>query len=238
MGNRRGSTPLSRTSLVDLLRKCLVPTPKEIIAAVKASFLPVSDQVQLSMNMKKEDIDFLINKCPMGLFVFNRQLDIVFNNKQASVFLRRYELPGEIYDIGKRIFDAISAGKLQDFFPGEIFLTKRFDGSPSNWIFKVYIFEKSDPLVYLLITEEKMSNKINMNDIRRQFKLTRRETDILRRVVDGLKNAEIAYDLEISEQTIKDHLSNIYMKVGAENRMALMRTLLQISEMPAEGKPL
>jgi DNA-binding NarL/FixJ family response regulator len=71
--------------------------------------------------------------------------------------------------------------------------------------------------------------------MRRQFKLTRRETDILRRVVDGLKNAEIAFDLEIAEQTIKDHLSNIYIKTGAENRMALMRNLLQISEIPPEG---
>jgi DNA-binding CsgD family transcriptional regulator len=185
--------------------------------------------------MEKEDIDFLINKCPIGLFVFNRQLDVVFRNKQASAFLRRYELPGEVYDISKRIIHAISIGKLQELFPGEIFLTKRFNGSPSNWIFKVYIFEKSDPLVYLLIIEEKMSNKINMNDVRRQFRLTRRETDILRRVVDGLKNAEIAYDLEISEQTIKDHLSNIYMKTGAENRMAIMRMLLQISEIPPEG---
>ena len=190
------------------------------------------------MNMEKEDIDFFMNKCPVGLFVFNRRLDIVFSNKQASVFLLRYELPKEVYAISRRIFEAISLGRLEELFPGEIFFSKRFNGSPSNWIFKVYINEKSDPLIYLLITEEKMSNKINMNDIRRQFQLTRRETDILRRVVDGLKNAEIALDLDIAEQTIKDHLSNIYIKTGAENRMALMRNLLQISEIPPEGMTL
>jgi DNA-binding CsgD family transcriptional regulator len=190
------------------------------------------------VDMKKEDIDFLINKCPIGLFIFNRRLDVVFRNKQAAVFLLRYELPEEVSAISRRIFQAISDDKLQELFPGEIFFSKRFSGSPSNWLFKLYINEKSDPLVYLLIIEEKMSNKIQMNDIRRQFRLTRRETDILRRVVDGLKNAEIAYDLDVSEQTIKDHLSNIYMKTGTENRMALMRMLLQISETPAEGKPL
>jgi len=130
----------------------------------------------------------------------------------------------------------MSIGKLQELFPGEIFFAKKFDGSPSNWIFKMYSYEKSDPRVYLMIIEEKMSNKINLNEVRRQFKLTRRETDVLRRVVDGLKNAEIAYDIEISEQTIKDHLSNIYIKTGVENRMALMRMLLQISETPPEGK--
>ena len=56
--------------------------------------------------------------------------------------------------------------------------------------------------------------------------MTRKETDILRRVLDGLKNTEIAEDVEITEQTVKDHLSNIYVKIGVENRMALMRTLI------------
>jgi DNA-binding NarL/FixJ family response regulator len=65
-----------------------------------------------------------------------------------------------------------------------------------------------------------------MNDIRKQFRLTRRETDILRRVLDGLKNVEIAEELEISEQTVKDHLSNIYMKSGVENRFDLARLLM------------
>ena len=65
-----------------------------------------------------------------------------------------------------------------------------------------------------------------MNGIRQEYKLTRRETDILRRVIDGSKNTEISVELEIAEQTVKDHLSNIYLKTGTENRMALMRTLV------------
>ena len=65
-----------------------------------------------------------------------------------------------------------------------------------------------------------------MSGIRQRFRLTRRETDILRRVIDGSKNTEIAEELEISEQTVKDHLSNVYLKTGTENRMALMRNLV------------
>jgi two-component system nitrate/nitrite response regulator NarL len=77
--------------------------------------------------------------------------------------------------------------------------------------------------------EETISNKLDMNEIRQKFRLTRRETDIVRRVIDGRKNIEIAEEIDISEQTVKDHLSNIYMKIGVENRMALMRTLMQTS---------
>jgi DNA-binding NarL/FixJ family response regulator len=68
-----------------------------------------------------------------------------------------------------------------------------------------------------------------MNRIRQQHSLTRRETDILRRVIDGLLNTEIAEELQMSEQTVKDHLSNIYRKIGVENRLSLIRNLMQIS---------
>jgi DNA-binding NarL/FixJ family response regulator len=65
-----------------------------------------------------------------------------------------------------------------------------------------------------------------LNVIRRQYRLTRKQTDILRRVVDGLKNVEISEELSITEQTVKDHLTNIYEKMGVADRMSLMRSLL------------
>jgi len=70
---------------------------------------------------------------------------------------------------------------------------------------------------------------MDVNAIRQQYKLTRKESDILRRVLDGLKNIEISKELEIIEQTVKDHLSNIYSKLGVENRNALYRSLLSSS---------
>jgi DNA-binding CsgD family transcriptional regulator len=173
-----------------------------------------------------EGIEFIINKCPVGLIIFNRKMDMLDHNKKASMFLNRFELPEEITTVTKRLFDATERGKLNELFPGEIYITKKLDGSASNWIFRLYVQEKSNPLVYLLIFEETISNKVNMNGLRQQFKLTRRETDILRRVIDGSKNTEIAVDLEITEQTVKDHLSNIYLKTATEDRMALMRTLV------------
>lgn len=173
-----------------------------------------------------EGIEFIINKCPVGLIIFNRKMDMIDRNKKASIFLSRFEFPEEIITVTKRIFDAVARGKLSELFPGEICITKKLDGSTSNWLFRMYPQEKTDPLVYLLIFEETISNKLNMNGIRQEFKLTRRETDILRRVLDGYKNTDIATELEISEQTVKDHLSNLYSKTGTENRMALMRNLV------------
>jgi DNA-binding CsgD family transcriptional regulator len=179
--------------------------------------------------MVKEDLDFILNKCPIGLIIFDRKTNIVYRNKKASSILNRFELPPEITAINNKIFEAVNRGRLNELFPGEIYLTKKFDGSPSNWVFRFYICEKPDALIYVVIIEETISNKLDMNEIRRKFRLTRRETDIVRRVADGRRNIEIAEEVDISEQTVKDHLSNIYMKTGAENRMALMRTLMQTS---------
>ncbi|MBU3692589.1 MAG: hypothetical protein FGM47_03605 [Candidatus Nanopelagicaceae bacterium] len=48
--------------------------------------------------------------------------------------------------------------------------------------------------------------------------LTRREADILRHLATGLPLKEIASNLNISKNTIKTHLRNLYRKLGAEDR--------------------
>lgn len=48
--------------------------------------------------------------------------------------------------------------------------------------------------------------------------LTSRETEILNYVADGNSNKQIAYILQISEQTIKNHVSNILRKLDASDR--------------------
>jgi DNA-binding CsgD family transcriptional regulator len=170
--------------------------------------------------------DFLLYNVSTGVIAFDAKLEIVYSNKQARYFLNRYELPDDITTLGKRIFDAMKASRLSELFPGEIHLTKKFEGSPSNWRFSFLIRENRDPLVVIFILEEKISNKLDLNVIRRQYRLTRKQTDILRRVVDGLKNFEISEELSITEQTVKDHLTNIYEKMGVADRMSLMRSLL------------
>lgn len=48
--------------------------------------------------------------------------------------------------------------------------------------------------------------------------LSRRETDVLRLLADGLSNREIAERLFISPKTAEHHVSRIYSKVGLSTR--------------------
>jgi two-component system, NarL family, nitrate/nitrite response regulator NarL len=53
------------------------------------------------------------------------------------------------------------------------------------------------------------------------FGLTRRELEIVRAVVDGSTNKEIALRLAISQNTVKRHLLHIFDKLGASSRVEL-----------------
>jgi DNA-binding NarL/FixJ family response regulator len=48
--------------------------------------------------------------------------------------------------------------------------------------------------------------------------LTQRETEILRHLVKGRSNQDIARDLQISESTVKAHCSSLFQRTGATSR--------------------
>lgn len=50
--------------------------------------------------------------------------------------------------------------------------------------------------------------------------LTERELEVLRALARGERNKEIAYNLGITERTVKAHLQSIYQKFGVDSRAA------------------
>ncbi|HTA44570.1 MAG TPA: LuxR C-terminal-related transcriptional regulator [Bryobacteraceae bacterium] len=57
--------------------------------------------------------------------------------------------------------------------------------------------------------------------------LTARETDVLRYLVQGLANKEIAANMEISESTVKNTLQQLFAKTGVRTRSQLVRVALE-----------
>lgn len=73
----------------------------------------------------------------------------------------------------------------------------------------------------------KLADRISGND------LTARESEILNLIVDGKSNQEISAQLYIAESTVKFHITNIFGKLGVEDRaravvVALKRGLVRL----------
>jgi DNA-binding NarL/FixJ family response regulator len=64
--------------------------------------------------------------------------------------------------------------------------------------------------------------------------LSERETDVLRRLAQGRANKQIARDLQISEKTVKTHVSNILGKLGLQSRTQAALHAARIGLVPVD----
>ncbi len=57
--------------------------------------------------------------------------------------------------------------------------------------------------------------------------LTSTESNVLRMIVGGMSNKEIAFALDISENTVKTHVQNIFGKIGVSDRTSATTTAIK-----------
>ncbi len=55
-------------------------------------------------------------------------------------------------------------------------------------------------------------------DVDVEVPLTQRESEVLKQMVNGLTNKEIAQSLDISYETVKEHVQHILRKIGVTDR--------------------
>lgn len=65
--------------------------------------------------------------------------------------------------------------------------------------------------------------------------LSEREVEIIELVATGLTNQEIAAALTISKRTVDNHVSNIFTKTGAKNRVALLNWAMDHGKICRDG---
>jgi len=65
--------------------------------------------------------------------------------------------------------------------------------------------------------------------------LSERELEIIELVATGLTNLEVAQKLMISKRTVDNHVSNIFTKTGAKNRVALLNWAMDNGKICRDG---
>lgn len=66
-----------------------------------------------------------------------------------------------------------------------------------------------------------------LNDNLGSEDLTRAEGNVLRMIVGGMSNKEIAFALDVSENTVKTHVKNIFDKIGVSDRTSAATTAIK-----------
>jgi PAS domain S-box-containing protein len=78
------------------------------------------------------------------------------------------------------------------------------------------------------VTEETAANSsLAHGDQQERVTLTDRETEVLRSLVQGLANKEIATRLDVSESTVKNTLQQLFAKTSVRTRAQLVRVALE-----------
>jgi DNA-binding CsgD family transcriptional regulator len=99
-----------------------------------------------------------------------------------------------------------------------------------------YLFNTAMVVVYCYHSiDEQTPQSLSLNDFLSSFGISKREADILRGIYAGKTNQEIANQLFISLQTVKDHSSRIYQKTHVKNR-AQLTTLIRESQIMADSE--
>lgn len=95
----------------------------------------------------------------------------------------------------------------------------------------LYFVSNFIPLSYLKFNADQMfkpvhtdnTNQEKMEMIFKRFQISRREKEIVQQICEGKTNQQIADELFISLQTVKDHTHRIYSKIGINSRMKLVQ---------------
>ena len=95
----------------------------------------------------------------------------------------------------------------------------------------LYFASNLPPLFYLKINSDLIfkpihaenTNKEKMGLIFKRYHISKREKEIVQQICEGKTNQQIADELFISLQTVKDHTHRIYSKIGINSRMKLVQ---------------
>ncbi len=203
------------------------------------------NNLRRKIKLKGTVLDYIEKESSIGMLLLDENLQIVYSNEKAEEVVgnltlsrpalkHNAHLPSQLlkdcWEIKSRMNDCQSDGAavvkqstIQGRDEGNFSVTTRILDQRLDWegsrLLMISIEEEQS-------AEEKSAAKIDPGRLQEAYHLSRREIEVVELVFLGLKNAEIAQKLFVSEVTVKKHLQNIYEKAGVNNRTSLINRIL------------
>lgn len=79
----------------------------------------------------------------------------------------------------------------------------------------------------IMIFVERVTEKrtVDFEKAKKDYRLTKRELEVVTLIYQGLSNREISEKICVSEHTVKDHIKNIMRKMGVDSRSKVIASL-------------
>ena len=86
-----------------------------------------------------------------------------------------------------------------------------------------------EPRFLVLMEKNGQKSQVPTGEAKKHFHLTDREDEIVKYLADGQTNKEIGATLDITENTVKGHIKNIFIKTSSTTRTGILSQILRYS---------
>ena len=164
----------------------------------------------------------LRNDLDEAVIRINSLIDECSKNCKDLTLIALYILLAEVHFKNKSYTDSLKALKKAKSIADLDEIIMPFVERGDIMIDMLNKFEKSIPITFRLNVINKIkelsSNFQNKNNDNK-YKLSKREIDVIELMKLGFKNTEIAVELGIKPDTVKEYIHNIFVKMGVSNRL-------------------
>ena len=200
-----------------------------IVVHMKNSVIIVDDQTLFAEGIKSILIstgNFIVKgiassglEC-LGLIDKNKPDLIIINSSIGEIsgidilkIIREHKMPIKILFISSEINVNVSIDALNYNVDGLILK----NSSLSDFLSAINSILEDNQFIHPLILDA-VNSYLAQTDNCKKTTLTKRETQILCMISAGYLNKEIGSELNISERTVKNHVSNLFKKIGVSDR--------------------
>lgn len=122
---------------------------------------------------------------------------------------------------------------MPNFTEGSLLLQKGLKGYANTYIHLLHLNQAIEMInsgniwLYPSFMQELIARSVKKSSTKEAIlnQLTQREQETALLVAEGKSNKEIAISLQITERTVKAHLSSIFSKTGLSDRLSLARSV-------------
>jgi len=178
-----------------------------------------------------------------GILIFSSSLRLVYSDQQAWKLCNLINqlvqgkaakgiIPSKIFEASRSIADVLSASSIKE---GDLPYVKLVLGNRQQQVL-VQAIALPDPLdrrqsrILFILEEAGYQSKHILRMAQKLFRLTDKETLVVQHLLKGWTNKEIANEMRVSEQTIKEHIKNIMKKTATMTRTGIVIAIAGYSQ--------